>query len=436
MQWNDFFAEHKVKYVWVQCTTYIGTTPVRMLPVVRFVELIQHDGSLSVPNGVLCLLPHDHIAGDDCPTGSFYLEPDLTSLHLRPDSDGTRAVVMPWWVDQDSRAIGQCARSKLHSLTDQVQRQSGFSVCVGFEVEVILLRPTPEPGLGSFRAASHDHSWCSMTPDDERHLGFLEEVVDRLSAAGILIQQVHAERTPGQWEFVLPPDRPLRAVDQLVIARQAIRSIASNYGLRATLHHRPFPEHSGTGAHVHLSLNSATQDERQTEPFFAGILQHFPAVSAFALPHELSYRRVATGITSGGVDCAWGWDNREVLLRRIVVNRFEVKMIDGLANPYLAMSSLLAAGLDGLLRQTPLTGAHCPAPPSSLSADQRAVLGIQTQIPTSLQESLSALEQSAPMRQYLGDSIVSTYLAVKKGELEELCNRTADQTHDWIISRF
>jgi glutamine synthetase len=435
MQWNDFFAENQVNYVWVQYTTYIGTTLVRMLPVARFVELIRHDDNLSVPNGVLYLLPQDHIAGGGCPTGSFYLKPDLTSLHLRPDSDGTRAVVMPWWVDQDGRPIGQCARSKLHSLTDQVQRQSGFSVCIGFEVEVILLRPNPEPGPGTFRAASLDHSWCSMTPDDERHLGLLEEVVDRLSAAGIAIQQVHAERTPGQWEFVLPPDHPLRAVDRLVIARQAIRTIAGKYGLRATLHPRLFPEFPGTGAHVHLSLNSTTQDGRQAEPFFAGILQHFPAVSAFALPHELSYRRVAPGITSGGVDCAWGWDNREVLLRRIAVNRFEVKMMDGLANPYLALSALLAAGLDGLLRQTPLTGGHCPAPVSSLSADQRAALGIQTRIPTSLQESLSALEQSAPMQQYLGGYIVDTYLAVKKGELEEFRN-TAGGDHDWIISRF
>ncbi|KAL4760949.1 FluG family protein [Aspergillus foveolatus] len=404
MQWDDFFAKNQVNYVWVQCTSYIGTSLVRMLPVARFVELTQHDDNLSVPNGVLYLLPQDHIAGGGCPTGSFCLKPDLTSLQLRPDSEGTRAVVMPWWVDQDGRPIGQCARSKLQSLTDQVQWQSGSS----------------EPGPRVFRAANLDYSWYSMTPDDEKHLGLLEEVVDRLSAAGIVVQQVHAERRPGQWEFVLPPDHRLRAVDRLVIARQAIRSIVSKYGLRATLHPRPFPEFPGTGAHVHLSLYSTTQDGRQTEPFFAGILQHFPAVSAFALPHELSYRHVAPGITRGGVDCAWGWDNREVLLRRIAVNRFEVKMMDGLANPYLALSALLAAGLDGLLRQTPLTGARQQP----------------TRIPTSLQESLSALEQSAPMRQYLSDPIVDTYLAVKKGELEEFQNTTAEEVHDWIISRF
>jgi hypothetical protein len=52
---------------------------------------------------------------------------------------------------------------------------------------------------------------------------------------------------------------------------------------------RPFFEHPGTGAYVHLSLNSATQDGRQTEQFLAGNLQHFPAVSAFAFTNELSY---------------------------------------------------------------------------------------------------------------------------------------------------
>ncbi|KAL3435028.1 hypothetical protein BDV09DRAFT_195212 [Aspergillus tetrazonus] len=221
---------------------------------------------------------------------------------------------MSWWVDQDGRPIGQCARSKLQSLTDHVQWWLVFSVCIGFKVEVILLRLHPEPGPGSIHAANLDHSWCSMTPDDERHLGLLEEVMNRLSAADIMVQLVHAERSLGQWEFVLPPDHRLRAVDRFAIARQAIRSIAGKYGLRAMLHPRPFPEFPGTGAHVHLSLNSTAQDGSQTEPVLSVNLQHFPAVSAFALPHELNYPRVAPGITSGGVDCAWGWDNREPLL--------------------------------------------------------------------------------------------------------------------------
>ncbi|KAL3431569.1 hypothetical protein BDV09DRAFT_198553 [Aspergillus tetrazonus] len=149
---------------------------------------------------------------------------------------------------------------------------------------------------------------------------------------------------------------------------------------------RPFFEHPGTGAYVHLSLNSATQDGRQTEQFLAGNLQHFPAVSAFAFTNELSYGR--------------------------------------------SLVATLTARVDDPFNRRSLSGG-----PSSLSADQRAALRIQTRVPTSLEESLSALEQSEAMRQYLGGSIFSIYLSVEKGELEEFRHTTADETPDWIISR-
>lgn len=436
---NEFLAKNpSVEFVWVQFTTYIGTNLVRMLPVGKFIELIEKNGALSVPIDTLRLLPHDHIAGESSPTGTFYLKPDITSLHCRPDSDRKRkrAVAIAWWVDEDGRPIGECARSKLQSLGDQVQIQSGFSILVGFEVEVIFMKDVPGSEAGLYEPATKNHSWCSMTTHGEQYLSLLEEVVDSLNGIGIEIEHFHGELAPSQWEFVLAPDSPVRAVDRLIITRRTIMSIAHKYGLGATFHPRPFPEEKGTGAHVHISLNSETQNLQNTEPFFAGILSQFPAIAAFALPHDISYRRVESGISSGGLYCAWGWDNRETLLRRININHFELKMMDGLANPYLALSAMLAAGLSGLVLNLPLVGGNCTKPPSNMSDGERAALDIQTKIPTSLEESLEALSRSSVMKKHIGEQIVSTYLLVKKGELEGYRIGTSEEAHTWMISNF
>lgn len=437
-QWNEFLAQNEeVKFVWIQFTTYIGTHLIRMLPISKFSDMVKHDQFVSVPNSTLHLLPHDHIAEGGTLTGSFYLKPDFGSLHLRPGSNGTRAVIVPWWVDKDGSPIGQCARSKLQNLTDQVREKTGFSILVGFEVEVILMRRTTNDGQDRYEATNTEHSWCSMTSSDEEFLDFLEEVVHTLKDIGIEIEQFHSEIAPSQWEFVLPPESPLKAVDCLIITRKTIVSIAEKYGFRATLHPRPIPDRAGTGAHVHISLNAEEgQNLRKSESFFAGILAQFPAIAAFALPHQISYARVAPGISSGGLFVAWGWDNRETILRRIQVNRFEVKMLDGLANPYLALCAMLAAGLDGMLTETPLTAGNCTEAPSSISECERAALGIHTMMPKTLEESLGALEMNVVLRRYLGDSMVSTYLAVKRGELLKMKAMTPLQVQNWLISNY
>lgn len=432
-------ATHKnVKFVWFQFTTYMGTSLVRMLPVSKFIELLKNDGKLSITNALLHLSPYDHVAKGGSLTGSFYLKPDISSLHIHPGSDQTRAVVIPWWVNEHGVPIEECARFKLQSLVDQIQLQSGFSILVGFEVEVIFMRhtTTPKSEKVSYEAFTTDHSWSSMTPNDELLLGLLEEIVMALNDVGIEIEQFHGEMAPSQWEFVLPPGNPMIAVDHLVIARKTIMSIARKHGLHATLHPRPFPSEAGTGSHVHISLNSDDRELHKTEPFFAGILAQFPAIAAFTMPHEISYSRVAAGISSGGLYCAWGWDNRETPLRRIGVNHFEIKMMDGLANPYLALCAMFAAGLDGLMAKSPLVGGDCPKPPSELSKQELAALGIHTLLPTSLEASLDALENNSILSKYLGVSMVSIYLAIKKEELNNFKKMTSAQVDNWIMSKF
>ncbi|GKZ84498.1 hypothetical protein AnigIFM56816_009831 [Aspergillus niger] len=438
-QWEQFRNQSEdIKFVWVQFMTYIGTNLVRMIPIAHFTRLIETNQAISVPKAVLHLLPHDHVATGGSLTGSFYLRPDLTSFchHLNPG----RALVMATWVDSDNKPIGQCARSKLEALTDLIRRQMSCSVLVGFELEFVLLRRRKSPtGQLEYEPMNINHSWCSMTLEDEHLLGFLEEAAGALEDIGISVQQFHAELAPGQWEFILPPESPVKAVDTLVRARQVITSIADKHGYRATLYPRLSTEKAGTGSHVHLSLNSLNSErDRQLniESFFAGILNHFPAIAAFTLPQDISYGRVQAGISSGGEYVAWGWENRETILRRISSNRFEIKMMDGLANPYLALCAMFAAGLHGTMNGSPLTAGPCSQEPSKLAESERLALGIHMMLPRNLRESLSSLEQDGVLHRYMGESMVSTYLAVKRCEMETIQEWGLEDARAWFISRY
>lgn len=437
-QWQQFHAKSQgVDFVWVYFTTYIGTNLVRVVPMPEFKRLMETNQGISIPKIILDVLPHDNVADGGTLTGSFLLQPDLRSFF--PCLDSGKAFVMSSWTDEGRVPLGECARSTLDNLIHSIQDKSKCSILVGFELEFCLLRPRKlQNGQIEYEVTNLNHTWSSMTCDDELLLGILEEVVLALQKSGIMVQQFHGERGAGQWELVLPPDSPLRAVDALVLARQTVMRIANKHGYRATLHPRISPDQPGTGAHVHISLNSDSKeaDTSTVESFFAGILNHFPTISAFTLPQGISYERVTGGIGSGGDYVCWGWENRETILRRICTNRFEVKMMDGLANPYLGLSALLAAGLDGLLQGSSLSAGPCSVEPGKMSEQERASLGITTKMPSKLEESINNLEANESFRQLLGDTLVSRYLNVKRCEMKILRQMTPEEEHAWFISRY
>lgn len=434
--WQQFHAKNQgVEFVWVFFTTYIGTNLVRIIPMPEFRRLLETNEGISVPKVILHVLPHDDVAEGGTLTGSFLLQPDPRSLF--PHIDSNKAIVMASWTDKEKMPMEECARSKLDTLTHLIEQKSGCSLLIGFELEFCLLRQRKmQNGHVEYEAASSDHAWCSMTHEDELLLAILEDAVRTLRNCGIMVQQFHAELAPGQWEIVLPPDSPLKAVDSLVYARQIVMKVANKFGYRATLYPRLSPQQPGTGAHVHISLNSEKEHLSTVEAFFAGILDHFTSISAFTLPQEISYSRVVGGIGSGGEYVSWGWENRETILRRISSDRFEIKMMDGLANPYLGLCSLLAAGLDGILQGSFLSAGPCPIEPNKMSDQERAALSINSKIPSHLSESLHNLEANKCLQEILSDAMVSTYLAVKKGELRLVQQMTPEEERAWFIGRY
>jgi glutamine synthetase len=99
-------------------TTYIGTNLVLIIPIPAFKRLLETNQGTSIPKVILHVL-HDNVADGGTLTGSFFLQPDARSFS--PFLDSNKAIVMASWTDQEKSPLGECARTKLDSLTHSIE---------------------------------------------------------------------------------------------------------------------------------------------------------------------------------------------------------------------------------------------------------------------------------------------------------------------------
>ena len=141
-------------------------------------------------------------------------------------------------------------------------------------------------------------------------------------------------------------------------------------------------------------------------------------------------------VVSVGTWIAWGTQNRETPIRRIENSHYEVKCMDGLANPYLALGAILGAGVQGVLDSEALTFTDCKDDPASLSGDDRAALGITSQFPKTLDAALNNLKNDTQLKSIMGESVCTTYSIVKTEESRMLKEMEAADRRAWLIERY
>ena len=184
----------------------------------------------------------------------------------------------------------------------------------------------------------------------------------------------------------------------------------------------------GSGAHTNVSVYSETfQGEKSPKAptltpietvFLQSVLDNLQAICAFSLPTVASYARIADGVWSGGTYVSWGTENREAAVRLCGApgkHRFEIRCVDGTANPYLYLASILAATIHGLDTGKTLSVASSTDIAATLGKEKREELGIgERRLPLKLEEARKYLEQSVVLRDGLGDNFVAKYLAVNE----------------------
>ena len=324
-------------------------------------------------------------------------------------------------------------RRQLERLAD-----AGYALKVGAEAEYFLVRRSADGGIEV--ADPHDQAKtpCYDARALTRMYDHLTSVSRHMNTLGWANYANDHEDANGQFEQNFRFADPLTTADRVIVFRYMVHSLAAEAGMLATFMPKPFSHLTGNGLHMHLSLWDADDAELFADEdderglgmsalgyaFIGGLLDHAEALAAVACPTVNSYKRLASVPPNSGaawspVYATYGGNDRTHMLRVPDPGRVEDRCIDGSANPYLALSALIAAGLDGLERDAD-PGDPCELNLLALGEIDAAELGLRT-MPMTLWHALDHLERDEVLRDGLGKTpggdYVDYFVTTKRAEV-------------------
>ncbi|KAI1085102.1 glutamine synthetase/guanido kinase [Whalleya microplaca] len=431
------------KYLRIYWHDYTSSAKCRLIPIKQIYKTLESGKpvTLSLTKASLGLLQMDSMIPQVTATGMYTFHPDWSSLKPGP-IDG-HVSCYGEFTETDGSEEPLCPRTLLRKTLEKAASH-GLTFLVGFEVEFLVLERNPDPSSpDKYRTLRNDgHAWsmARSLADWGREGSFataIDELIERLDAAGIAVEQFHAESAPGQYELVLGALPPMEACDSLLHARQILESTTARHGFRMTLHPKPFASACGSASHAHVSVSSPGGDQPAVyEAFYAGMLTHLRAIVALTYSNPTSYERMVDSYWAGGRWVTWGTQNKETPLRKCERGHWEVKVLDGLANPYFAVAGLLAAGTEGILQKTPMTWGDCETDPAALNPTQREALGVRDMFPADLREAFKALEEDRELGELLHPRFVQRYIDIKNAELRILEPMSAEERRRWVLERY
>lgn len=322
--------------------------------------------------------------------------------------------------------------------------QRGWTLQVGIEPEFFLL--SRDAG-GAWRP--HDAADTLDKPSYDlrairRNLGFLEDMRVALLALGFELQQMDHEDANGQYEINYRHDEAMAAADRFMLFKLAGQAAAERHGMVFSCMPKPWAHAPGSGLHFHLSITdrqgrAVFADDRGLlglspigSQFAAGLLHHADALAALCAPTVNSYKRLAVTRSVSGTTWAPVWkaigDNNRTCLLRTVAGRLEWRLPDPSCNIYAAVAATLAAGLSGVDQRLAAV-APCE---EDLYERHQSGREMPSRLPRDLCSALDALQADSVLRQRVGDSFCSEFLAIKRAEWEAY----AQQVHAWEWERY
>jgi glutamine synthetase len=304
-----------------------------------------------------------------------FIKDGLAIVHCDPHVEGE-----PW--PYSPRVI-------LKALIQQTA-DAGFEPWVGAEVEYFLLHRHADGSLSVADSADTAAQPCYDARGVTRMYDHLTAVSTAINTLGWGNYANDHEDGNGQFEQNFRYADALTTADRVVTLRYLLSMIAAERGMVATFMAKPFAEKTGSGLHLHLSLTSGgtpvfpgVDDARglglspTAYAFIGGILEHAGALQAVVAPTVNSYKRTGATTTASGASWAprtptYGGNDRTHYIRVPDSARIELRGGDGSANPYLAISAALGAGIDGIKRSAnpgDIGGkGRSPLPPTLLHA--------------------------------------------------------------------
>ena len=257
-----------------------------------------------------------------------------------------------------------------------------------------------------------------------RRYDVVAEICDAMVSLGWKPYQNDHEDANGQFEMNWQYDSALRTADKHAFFKYMVKSIAEKHGLRATFMPKPFSNLTGNGCHMHTSLWKGDRNvfadakgelgmSADAYHFIGGVMHSSEALCAISNPVVNSYKRINAPPTLSGATwspntVSYTGNNRTHMIRIPDAGRFELRLADGAANPYLLPAAVFAAGLDGMNNKRD-PGKRLDI---NMYTEGHKAKGAK-KLPLNLLDALRALEKSAVLKEALGESTIASYIKLK-----------------------
>ena len=361
------------------------------------------------------------------------MTPADSDMFAIPDPDSL--IQLPWnkevgWLASDLWMNGKPVdASPRVMLKKQIKKLSelGYSMKSGVECEYFLISPD-----GNTIADNRDTQSkpCYDQSSLMRRYELIKEICDCMIEMGWGPYQNDHEDANGQFEMNWDYSDCLKTADRHTFFKFMVKTIAEKHDLRATFMPKPFENLTGNGCHAHISLWKGKKNifldkhdklglSKTAYNFLGGIMKHASSLSTFFNPTINSYRRINAAPTKSGAtwspsSISYTGNNRTHMIRVPDPGRFELRLMDGSANPYLLQASVLAAGIEGLSKRiNPGKPLFC-----NMYEDYKKYPNL-SKLPNELKDSLDKIENNKEMNKAFGKEIIKSYVKLRTSELKD-----------------
>jgi glutamate---methylamine ligase len=423
VSWKEIAQQHGVKYFLVAFVDLFGTMRAKIVPT-SAIETVAKAG-----------------AGFAGFATWFDMTPADPDVLVMPDADSV--IPLPWkpgvaWVTGDLYMGGKPVEQNPRQVLKRVMAEAsnaGYQMKAGVECEYFLISAD---GSTISDAADRQAKPCYDQQALMRRYEVVAEICDSMVELGWRPYQNDHEDANGQFEMNWDYDNALVTADRHAFFKFMVKSIAEKHGLRATFMPKPFSNLTGSGCHMHTSLwskggqNVFEDNEgelglsKAAYHFIGGIMHSAEGMCAITNPTVNSYKRINAPRTLSGATWSpntitYAGNNRTHMIRIPDGGRFELRLPDGAANPYLLPAAVLAAGLDGINNKRD-PGKRLDI---NMYADGDKAKDAR-KLPLNLLDALRALERSKELRVGLGEETVTSYLKLKHADWNDYCHHLTE----------
>ena len=407
--------EKKIKYFLISFVDLFGVLRSKLVPTRAIKEMQETGAGFAGFAAWLDMSPAD---------SDMFGVPDPDSLIQLPWNKEVGWLASDLWMN--GKPVEASPRIMLKNQMKKLQKK-GLTMKSGVECEYFLISPD-----GNSIADPRDTQSkpCYDQSALMRRYDLIKEICDCMLEMGWKPYQNDHEDANGQFEMNWDYSDSLITADRHVFFKFMVKSLAEKHGLRATFMPKPFSNLTGNGCHAHVSvwngkINKFLDNKDQlglsklAYNFLGGIMNNTQALSAFFNPTINSYRRINAPPTKSGAtwspsSISYTGNNRTHMIRIPDLGRFELRLMDGSANPYLLQASVLAAGLYGLKNKiNPGKPLNC-----NMYTDYAKYPDLP-KLPDQLDQSLNELKNNEHMNEAFGKDVIESFIKLRKSEIKE-----------------